>query len=84
MSGFNVSIFEIISNDLSLFNIQTGIESVRGDTLSIKLQNAWLLLQTAINCVVDQNLDKLSTDKQPGIKQVINISVKTQNHLICL
>ena len=41
-----------------------------GMSLKEKLNNAWLQLQTKVNCVLDSELDKLSTDKQPGIKQV--------------
>ena len=35
-----------------------------------KVHLAWTKLQTAVNTVFDSDLDKLSTDKQNGIKQV--------------
>ena len=43
---------------------------VPGRTLADKLDNAWVRLQTHVNCVLDSNLDKLSKDVNPGIKQV--------------
>ena len=39
-------------------------------SLAEQLQQAWLMLQTHVNCVFDSDLDKLSQDKSPGIKQV--------------
>ena len=35
-----------------------------------RIHLAWLRLQTAVNSVFDSDLDKVSTDKQNGIKQV--------------
>ena len=48
----------------------TAVEGIPSQTLTEKLQSTWLRLQNAINCVVDSNLDKMNTDKNPGIKQV--------------
>ena len=46
------------------------VSNIPGKSLLDKLQNAWQRLQAAVNCVYDSELDKLSQDKQPGIKQV--------------
>ena len=46
------------------------MDGIPGQTLTEKLQSMWLRLQTAINCVVDSDLDKINSDKNPGIKQV--------------
>ncbi|XP_038067709.1 DNA-directed RNA polymerase I subunit RPA1-like [Patiria miniata] len=45
--------------------------SIPGHTNAEKLQNAWVALQNHVNVVVDSNLDKLSRDKLPGIKQLL-------------
>ncbi|XP_041360150.1 uncharacterized protein LOC121376369 [Gigantopelta aegis] len=47
------------------------VSSVPGETLTQKLQFAWSRLQAHVNCVIDSSLDRLSTDKQPGIKQLL-------------
>lgn len=44
--------------------------SVSGKTPAERLQNAWIKLQTDINCYMDSDLDKLSLEKVPGIRQV--------------
>ena len=44
---------------------------ITGSTPTARLHTAWLRLQTHVNCFVDSDLDKLSTDKVPGIKQVL-------------
>ncbi|XP_023931575.1 DNA-directed RNA polymerase I subunit RPA1-like, partial [Lingula anatina] len=49
----------------------TLLESVPGKSLTEKLQNVWVRMQTHVNCVVDSELDKMSTDKHPGIKQLL-------------
>ncbi|XP_072173334.1 DNA-directed RNA polymerase I subunit RPA1-like [Diadema setosum] len=50
---------------------QSVLSSIPGKTLPEKLQNAWTNLQTHVNCVVDSDLDRLSTEKFPGIKQLL-------------
>ena len=35
-----------------------------------KVHFAWVKLQIAVNAVYDSELDKMSTDKQSGIRQV--------------
>ncbi|XP_022089266.1 DNA-directed RNA polymerase I subunit RPA1-like [Acanthaster planci] len=52
-------------------NDKSILASIPGKTNAEKLQNAWVTLQTHVNTVVDSNLDKLSRDKQPGIKQLL-------------
>ena len=44
--------------------------TVSGKTPTERLHNAWLKLQTDVNCCIDSDLDKLSTVKFPGIRQV--------------
>ncbi|EDV23428.1 uncharacterized protein TRIADDRAFT_27970 [Trichoplax adhaerens] len=44
---------------------------IAGSTPTARLHNAWLRLQTHVNCFVDSDLDKLSSDKAPGIKQIL-------------
>ncbi|XP_033636533.1 DNA-directed RNA polymerase I subunit RPA1-like [Asterias rubens] len=50
---------------------KTFLKMIPGKTNAEKLQNAWVTLQTHVNNVIDSNLDKLSRDKQPGIKQLL-------------
>ncbi|XP_030306303.1 DNA-directed RNA polymerase I subunit RPA1 isoform X2 [Calypte anna] len=42
-----------------------------GQTLADKLYNAWIRLQSHVNIVFDSDLDKLMTDKYPGIRQLL-------------
>ena len=53
-----------------IFCIQSILVSIPGKTDAEKLQNSWTSMQAHVNCVVDSDLDKLSQDKYPGIKQV--------------
>ncbi|XP_033101512.1 DNA-directed RNA polymerase I subunit RPA1-like [Anneissia japonica] len=47
------------------------LASVPGKSNTEKLQNAWSMLQTRVNCLVDSDMDKLSTDNLPGVKQIL-------------
>jgi len=58
------------------FNFQELLSEVPGKTLIEKLHNSWDHLQTEVNRVVDSDLDKLSTDKNMGIKQVLMSTIK--------
>lgn len=51
--------------------IPTSLSIVPGKTLVDKLQNAWILLQTHVNSCYDGDLDRLSTEKRNGIKQLL-------------
>nr|XP_054764131.1 DNA-directed RNA polymerase I subunit RPA1-like [Lytechinus pictus] len=62
--------FEVDSRDKENED-QSILSSVPGKTLPEKLQNALTQLQTHVNCVIDSDLDKVSTDKAPGIKQLL-------------
>ena len=53
-----------------LSSFQSAVLAVPGKTASEKLNNALILLQSAVNVMVDSDLDKLSKDKLAGIKQV--------------
>ena len=44
--------------------------TVSGKTAKERLHNAWLKLQTDVNCYIDSDLDKLSSAKFAGIRQV--------------
>eukprot|EP00795_Rhopilema_esculentum_P016610 gene16610-8039_t len=44
---------------------------VTGKTPAERLQNAWIKLQIDVNCHMDSDLDKLSMDKVPGIRQLL-------------
>ena len=55
------------------FLFQTTLSEVPGKTLIDKLQMSWVLLQTHVNSCYDCDLDRLSTDKNNGIKQVSSI-----------
>ncbi|XP_070563725.1 DNA-directed RNA polymerase I subunit RPA1-like [Ptychodera flava] len=44
---------------------------VLGKSKVEKLHNAWINLQTRVNCLIDSSLDKLNTDKHPGIRQLL-------------
>ena len=55
---------------------QSVLSQVPGKTLADKLNNAWVRLQTCVNCIFDSTLDKLSKDVNPGIKQVLDLSNK--------
>ena len=52
---------------------QSALSQIPGKTLAEKLNNAWVRLQTHVNCIFDSELDKLSKDVNPGIKQVMYI-----------
>lgn len=44
---------------------------IPGKTIVDKLSNSLTRLQTLVNAVVDSDLDKLSSDSNPGIKQIL-------------
>ena len=54
----------------TIYIFQTAVSQIPGKTLAEKLNNAWVRLQTHVNCIFDSELDKLSKDVNPGIKQV--------------
>eukprot|EP00058_Branchiostoma_floridae_P008853 XP_002594341.1 hypothetical protein BRAFLDRAFT_201044 [Branchiostoma floridae] len=58
------------------FYTQTILDEISGTTVTEKVNNTWLRLQASVNRVVDSDLDKLSNDKSPGIKQVLLIEKK--------
>jgi len=43
---------------------------IPGQTIADKLYNAWIRLQSHVNIVFDSEMDKLVTEKYPGIRQV--------------
>ncbi len=49
---------------------QTFLTLIQGLTLTDKLYNMWIHLQSHVNIVFDSDMDKLMTEKFPGIRQV--------------
>ncbi|KAM9329754.1 DNA-directed RNA polymerase I subunit RPA1 [Gastrophryne carolinensis] len=47
------------------------LAALPGQTLTDKLYNSWVRLQSHVNIVFDSDMDKLITDKFPGIRQVL-------------
>lgn len=50
---------------------QSFLASLPGQTLNDKLYNMWIRLQSHVNIVFDSDMDKLMTEKYPGIKQIL-------------
>ncbi|KAI4894429.1 hypothetical protein NFI96_010484 [Prochilodus magdalenae] len=50
---------------------QTFLTDLAGVTLSDKLYNVWIRLQSHVNIVFDSDMDKLMTEKFPGIRQLL-------------
>lgn len=49
---------------------QTFLQGIAGQTLTDKLYNVWIRLQSHVNIVFDSETDKLMTEKFPGVRQV--------------
>ncbi|XP_063313713.1 DNA-directed RNA polymerase I subunit RPA1 [Pelobates fuscus] len=47
------------------------LAALPGQSLTDKLYNAWVRLQSHVNVVFDSDMDKLMTDKYPGIRQIL-------------
>uniref|UniRef100_A0A8C3Q0Y6 DNA-directed RNA polymerase subunit n=1 Tax=Chrysolophus pictus TaxID=9089 RepID=A0A8C3Q0Y6_CHRPC len=47
------------------------LATIPGQTIADKLYNAWIRLQTHVNIVFDSDMDKLMTEKYPGIRQLL-------------
>uniref|UniRef100_H2RY51 DNA-directed RNA polymerase subunit n=1 Tax=Takifugu rubripes TaxID=31033 RepID=H2RY51_TAKRU len=50
---------------------QTFLSSIHGLTLTDKLYNIWIRLQTHVNIVFDSDMDKMMMEKYPGIRQIL-------------
>nr|XP_023655802.1 DNA-directed RNA polymerase I subunit RPA1 [Paramormyrops kingsleyae] len=50
---------------------QSFLAGVPGVTLTDKLYNMWIRLQSHVNIVFDSDMDKLMTEKFPGIRQIL-------------
>ncbi|KAM9741040.1 DNA-directed RNA polymerase I subunit RPA1 isoform 1-T1 [Menidia menidia] len=50
---------------------QTFLNGITGLTLTDKLYNTWIRLQSHVNIVFDSDMDKLMTEKYPGIRQIL-------------
>ncbi|XP_049441636.1 DNA-directed RNA polymerase I subunit RPA1 [Epinephelus fuscoguttatus] len=50
---------------------QTFLAGIPGQTLTDKLYNIWIRLQTHVNIVFDSDMDKMMTEKYPGIRQIL-------------
>ncbi|CAB3992022.1 DNA-directed RNA polymerase I subunit RPA1, partial [Paramuricea clavata] len=49
----------------------TTYDRIPGKSPQEKLQNAWVRLQNDVNCFIDSDLDKISTNNVNGIKQLL-------------
>uniref|UniRef100_A0A8C5X005 DNA-directed RNA polymerase subunit n=1 Tax=Malurus cyaneus samueli TaxID=2593467 RepID=A0A8C5X005_9PASS len=47
------------------------LTTIPGQSLADKLYNAWIRLQSHVNIVFDSDMDKLITEKYPGIRQLL-------------
>ncbi|NWH47976.1 RPA1 polymerase, partial [Fregata magnificens] len=47
------------------------LTTIPGQTIADKLYNAWIRLQSHVNIVFDSDMDKLMTEKYPGIRQLL-------------
>ncbi|XP_029021337.1 DNA-directed RNA polymerase I subunit RPA1 isoform X2 [Betta splendens] len=50
---------------------QSFLSGIPGQTLTDKLYNIWIRLQTHVNIVFDSDMDKMMTEKYPGIRQIL-------------
>uniref|UniRef100_I3KFX5 DNA-directed RNA polymerase subunit n=1 Tax=Oreochromis niloticus TaxID=8128 RepID=I3KFX5_ORENI len=50
---------------------QSFLSGIQGATLTDKLYNVWVRLQSHVNIVFDSDMDKLMTEKYPGIRQIL-------------
>uniref|UniRef100_A0A3Q1IV52 DNA-directed RNA polymerase subunit n=1 Tax=Anabas testudineus TaxID=64144 RepID=A0A3Q1IV52_ANATE len=50
---------------------QSFLSMIPGQTLTDKLYNIWIRLQTHVNIVFDSDMDKMMTEKYPGIRQIL-------------
>ncbi|XP_053735910.1 DNA-directed RNA polymerase I subunit RPA1 [Synchiropus splendidus] len=50
---------------------QTFLTGIPGQTLTDKLYTIWVRLQSHVNIVFDSDMDKLMTEKFPGIRQIL-------------
>lgn len=75
LNNFNANFenypFTLTGSPIMNLVFQTSLSVVPGKTLVDKLQNGWIFLQTHVNSCYDGELDRLSTEKRNGIKQVI-------------
>lgn len=50
---------------------QTFLMDIPGLTLTDKLYNIWIRIQTHVNIVFDSDMDKMMTEKYPGVRQLL-------------
>uniref|UniRef100_A0A8C9S8L2 DNA-directed RNA polymerase subunit n=1 Tax=Scleropages formosus TaxID=113540 RepID=A0A8C9S8L2_SCLFO len=50
---------------------QAFLVGIPGQTLTDKLYNMWIRLQSHVNIVFDSDMDKLMTEKFPGVRQIL-------------
>uniref|UniRef100_A0A673C941 DNA-directed RNA polymerase subunit n=1 Tax=Sphaeramia orbicularis TaxID=375764 RepID=A0A673C941_9TELE len=50
---------------------QSFLSGIPGNSLTDKLYNIWIRLQSHVNIVFDSDMDKMMTEKYPGIKQIL-------------
>ncbi len=59
---------------------QTFLSGIPGLTLTDKLYNIWIRLQTHVNIVFDSDMDKMMTEKYPGVRQVPHTQILLLTH----
>ncbi|XP_068023789.1 DNA-directed RNA polymerase I subunit RPA1 isoform X2 [Melanerpes formicivorus] len=47
------------------------LATIPGQSLADKLYNAWIRLQSHVNVVFDSDMDKLASEKYPGVRQLL-------------
>lgn len=57
-------------NDSSVAIDRSFLSMLPGQSLTDKLYNIWIRLQSHVNIVFDSEMDKLMLEKYPGIRQV--------------
>ncbi|XP_071313140.1 DNA-directed RNA polymerase I subunit RPA1 [Trachinotus anak] len=50
---------------------QSFLSGIPGQTLTDKLYSIWIRLQSHVNIVFDSDMDKMMTEKYPGIRQIL-------------
>ncbi|XP_062332122.1 DNA-directed RNA polymerase I subunit RPA1 [Osmerus eperlanus] len=61
---------QVVAADPSKID-QAFLTAIHGATLTDKLYNVWIRLQSHVNIVFDSDMDKLIAEKYPGIRQIL-------------
>ncbi|XP_040275191.1 DNA-directed RNA polymerase I subunit RPA1 isoform X2 [Bufo bufo] len=69
-NGTETEVIEDSTNPVQIVD-RSFLVALHGRSLTDKLYNAWVRLQGHVNIVFDSEMDKLMTDKYPGIRQLL-------------